>query len=355
MKITIISGHLSGKGGTETVISQLINADKVNEYTMFLGDLNGDNKWLKSIEKSSHIKHASNHFKILKLLGTIFFLMTTDSQVLLALNTKYIKLAKICNVFRWHKYTIVSWIHFSLKDEKTISSQNLKLADYHFAISTGIKKQMLSYGIDSNHIQTVFNPVPNRSIVKRTDEKGVLNLTYIGRVQYKSQKNLSELFSALKEYDKPWKLRIVGTGNKEDLELCKRYLRVNELTDSVSWTGWVSNPWEYIKDTDYVVLTSKYEGMPQVLTEAISRGIPCISSDCDTGIEDIINKNNGFLYKSGASSELAKVLNIANEAKQNQKFDLIKVKNTMNKFNVASYVKNINEGYSSALRGRNNA
>lgn len=348
MKITILSGHLSGHGGTEKVITDLINNDKTTKYELFLGDLNSDNTWMKKIINTK-IKYAARKSKILKLIFSTLYLLMTRSAIVLVLDTNYIKLAKICNVFRFHKYRIVSWIHFSLFDEPTVNIKNLKLADFHFAISSGIAKQMRDSGIQSQKIVTVFNPVFKQPIINRNVDDQ-LSLCFVGRIQFNGQKNLKELFNALIIYKGAWKLKIIGDGDKRDILDCKQFLKRNNLQSNVTWVGWVSNPWEHVNDTDYIVLSSKYEGFPLVLIEAISRGIPCISANCPTGTDDVISSDNGLLYESGSVLDLADKLEEANALKVKSYFEVNRVQKSLDKFLIDKYIDRMQKNYSMMLK-----
>lgn len=84
-----------------------------------------------------------------------------------------------------------------------------------------------------------------------------------------------------------------------------------ELDLNVDWRGWFDDPWKEIANNgiDYLVLSSKFEGFGMVLAEAISRGIPVISSNCPVGPADIIKPDiNGFLYTPGDREELHNIL-----------------------------------------------
>lgn len=344
MKIAIVSGHLSGHGGTEKVVTELIKYDPKNKYTLFLGDKNGDLGWLDSI-KNAKVKFATKNKKIFKLIFSVLFFLSTDSDVVLALSTQYIRLAWICNKFRLKKYRLVSWIHFSLFDEPTVNLSDLKKASGHLAISSGIKRQMIKIGIDEKAIKTVYNPVFMQKSNPINHPSECLRLCYVGRIQFEGQKNLQELFQALAEFDSGWSLRLVGDGNLEEVQKCKEFLLQEKMSHNVEWVGWVKDPWVHTSDIDYTVLTSKYEGLPLVLIEAISRGIPCISADCPTGTDDVIQPENGFLYKSGSVKDLVKHLYLAQSAKAQNLFNTTTVKGSLNKFSIDNYVELMNEGY----------
>ena len=89
-------------------------------------------------------------------------------------------------------------------------------------------------------------------------------------------------------------LDIYGTGRLES-EL-RQQIQEKGLETCVSLRGWTSSPLVEHSNSDIYVLTSDYEGMPNALMEALAMGLPCISTDCDTGPEDLITDGeNGFL------------------------------------------------------------
>ena len=95
------------------------------------------------------------------------------------------------------------------------------------------------------------------------------------------------------KYAKEIELYIVGDGDeKESLQLL-----INELalTDKVFLPGFVNKPLEILSSSDLFVLSSKREGLPTVLIEALSCGLPVVSTDCPNGPSEILK--NGQLGK----------------------------------------------------------
>jgi glycosyltransferase involved in cell wall biosynthesis len=82
--------------------------------------------------------------------------------------------------------------------------------------------------------------------------------------------------------------------------------------------GYKDNPFPYIKLSDVFILTSKFEGSPNVLIEAQFLRKYIISSNCPTGPREILdNGNNGDLFRVGDYKELANL--IINYKKNNKK------------------------------------
>ena len=55
------------------------------------------------------------------------------------------------------------------------------------------------------------------------------------------------------------------------------------MKNKVKFLGWQNNPFKYLSSSDLLILTSKYEGLPNVLLEAVSLKKFIISSNCKTG------------------------------------------------------------------------
>lgn len=304
MKIVIMTPHLTGKGGTETVIKKFINNMKKNnsyEIRLIIDGGSDDCQWLKGISKVNVFAHKSN---ILKLWYAFFSFLFSGEDAFILIDTRLIFIASLVKKIFQKKYKIISWIHFSVFNSTSVKVKYLKYADYHFAISSGIASQMETLGINKNKIYTVFNPVSKSDkLIKRTNPDKPKKLIYVGRVQFVHQKNLKLLLDTLSILTKPWSLDVYGDG--EDLEKCKKYANSLNISNKIHWYGWTSEPWTKIKVADVLLLSSNYEGFPMIILEALAHGLPCISSDCPTGPRDIIKNNiNGFLFRPGEVNEM---------------------------------------------------
>ena len=81
------------------------------------------------------------------------------------------------------------------------------------------------------------------------------------------------------------------------------------LQKKVKIINWQKNPYKVIKSSDVLVLTSKFEGLPNILLEGICLKKFIISSNCPTGPKEILNNGKGgFLFKVGNHKELSQKL-----------------------------------------------
>ena len=61
------------------------------------------------------------------------------------------------------------------------------------------------------------------------------------------------------------------------------------METKVSLTGWVSNPYAIMSRASMFVLSSKFEGLANVLIEALACGCPCVSTNCPSGPAEILD------------------------------------------------------------------
>jgi glycosyltransferase involved in cell wall biosynthesis len=123
----------------------------------------------------------------------------------------------------------------------------------------------------------------------------------------------------------------------------KRYIKENNLKNNIKILNFVENPYKIIRQTDIFVLSSRYEGLPNVLLEALVLNKFVISSDCPTGPKEILlNGKGGLIFKTGNYKDLAKkILFFKTNKNKCDKLLKVAVKN-LNRFD---YKKNLMNYY----------
>ncbi len=152
--------------------------------------------------------------------------------------------------------------------------------------------------------KVIFNPIDTDcKIVNNFNEKEKIILA-VGRLD--NQKGFDMLIQAISMIDiKDWKVLILGDGaERENLNnLIEHY----NLQDRISLLGRKDNINDYYQKASIFVLSSRFEGFPNALAEAMSFGCACVSFDCKTGPSDIIeNATNGILIEEGNIELLSK-------------------------------------------------
>ncbi len=187
----------------------------------------------------------------------------------------------------------------------------------------------------------IYNPLNKSEIIKKSKMKlkinpykikGALKILNIGRlVDQKDHLTLLKSICLIKQKIKV-ELIILGDGiNKSKLE---DFIVENKLEKIVKIMSFKKNPFPYLRLSELFVLTSKYEGLPNVLLEAMVLKKFIISSNCPTGPNEILDRgNNGILFKTGSYKLLAKKII---EYSKNKKRFRKKIQNsygTLNRYN----------------------
>ena len=118
--------------------------------------------------------------------------------------------------------------------------------------------------------------------------------------------SLLKAINILKE-KRNFELIIIGKGN--DQRLLENYISDNGLKNRVKLIGYQKNPFKFINQADIFLLTSIFEGSPNVLVEALYLKKYVISTNCPTGPKEILkNGEYGSLVKMKNFKEIAKIL-----------------------------------------------
>jgi glycosyltransferase involved in cell wall biosynthesis len=159
----------------------------------------------------------------------------------------------------------------------------------------------------------IYNPLNKKEIKKLSNQKinfsffkkKTLNLINIGRlVDQKDQLTTLKAVKILNEKNKiKFKLLIIGNGiNKSSLI---KFIIKNKIKKYVRILNFRKNPYPYIKKADVLILSSVYEGLPNVLLEALTLKKLVISSQCPTGPKEILdNGKGGLLFEAKNENQL---------------------------------------------------
>ena len=163
------------------------------------------------------------------------------------------------------------------KNEKDIreffDTRNIDKFKYITFVSNESKKDFLKYYSDYKEKTKVFNNfIDVDGIIKKShesiNEKKPNNkklFVFVGRLD-DSSKKLGRAINLIKEIDNTV-LWVVGDG--PDRKMYEREVKINKLDGRVKFFGKKNNPYPYMAISDYIILTSVYEGFPVTYLEAI--------------------------------------------------------------------------------------
>lgn len=324
-KILLLTSYMSGHGGVERVIERMYPLESdlnVRFTTLSLTDgvfETPEKKTFLSIKNKKWIPEGRGKYIKLNLKNKylnilfhsiyvfIYLLFNRYDGVIATGPMQSYYLNKIRKITAG-KFFIYAWPHFSVSSGFG-DFNKFKYADKVLGISKGICSQLKDMGMDERKIIYFPNPFDEKEIVISPVGE-IKRFIYIGRFQFEGQKNLKELIDSCSLISEDFEVVLIGDG--EDFDVIKDYINKKNISEKfIFQREWTDNPWDLSFKPTALLLTSAFEGLPTVLGEAISRGIPCISSDCETGPKDfIIEGVNGYLYPCGDICSLAEKMKI---------------------------------------------
>lgn len=230
-------------------------------------------------------------------------------------------LSKYIDLIRARKK--IAWIHASIEHwyekENKIKRLGRRLEKYDkiITICDEMKeKTMKLYPFLRSKLGRIYNPFDFERIKKMSDQEvkdDRITEEYIITVSRLTlhQKDFETLIKAFKNvkirYKIKEKLYILGDG--PDKEKIQKMIMNENMQNDIILIGNVNNPYPWIKKAKLLVHSSKYEGLPTVLIEALCLNKIVISSNCPTGpIEILENGEIGYLYNVGDCKKLSEII-----------------------------------------------
>lgn len=168
-------------------------------------------------------------------------------------------------------------------------------ADYVVGVSAGVVDDLARFtSLPTEKLKVVFNPIVTPDLKEHAKEPvehpwfsdGSKVFVAVGRLRpQKDFRTLLKAFGRVRA-TRPARLLILGEGpERSELEDLASELGI---TDDVSLPGSVENPYAYLSRGVAFVLSSRWEGLPTVLIEALACGLPVIATDCPSGPREIL-------------------------------------------------------------------
>ena len=210
---------------------------------------------------------------------------------------------------------------------------------YLIVQTKGIKNNF-KYFISNKRIMIIPNSI-NLNIVKNQSniiENNKLKILFIGRIEY--QKGIDIFLDAIIKISKENKRKrydfeIIGDGSLS--HLVKKSIKENNLKGLLKYRSKSDSPLTHIRRSNIVMHPSRYEGMSNVILEAMSLG-KCVISTYQSSSEIITDKKDGILLSQITSNEIIKNLDIIYEDRRLLKKIGIEA---INKIEKKYYKKNI--------------
>ena len=185
---------------------------------------------------------------------------------------------------------------------------------YKIITVTNKTKELIEQKHQLLNVQTIYNPINFKEIQSKSNEPIDLNFEYII--------GIGQMDTDVKQFDKlivaysnsllpKQNIHLVLVGEGLKIPDYKIVAKQNKVEEKVHFVGFQKNPYSYLKNAKFLVLSSKNEGMPNVILEAFACETPVVSFDCLSGpSEMIINKSNGLLVENQNLEKLTEAMNL---------------------------------------------
>jgi glycosyltransferase involved in cell wall biosynthesis len=188
-----------------------------------------------------------------------------------------------------------------------------RFADRIIAVSDGIKANLTEqFGVPARGIEVICNPLDIDRIgaLSRMPcehpffRRGVPVIVAVGRLVW--QKGFDLLLKAYRQVLSEQDALLILVGEGQERESLQGLAAELGIAGKVSFAGFQTNPYSFVSNADIFVLSSRYEGLPMAILEALACGTPVISADCASGPREILDNGRcGRLVPAGDIGALA--------------------------------------------------
>ena len=325
-KICFLIGNLNNSGGTERVTTLIANALAQKNFQVSILSLADGKQSFFELEpdiKTYSLYPEKISFKK-NFLGAVWLIrrFVTQNQIDTLVVVDSISCVFTVPALFGLKVKHICWEHFNFNVNLGVKYRDIgrkwaaKYCDYVVTL-TKRDKELWEQGI--KNIKAKIIPIANPSPFEV--QQNIPSLDYktilcVGRLTY--QKGFDLLITAwarVAQQVPDWKIVIVGSG--EDEQMLKQMAKSLGVDDSIIFAGQQKNMSTFYRQASFFCMSSRFEGLPMVLLEAQSYGLPIVAFDCDTGPAEIVQHNiNGLLVESGningLTNSLLELINLSN-------------------------------------------
>ncbi|MDY0081087.1 MAG: glycosyltransferase [Ignavibacteriaceae bacterium] len=313
--VNIIDGKADGVFCHLNKLLTIIDKEQFNQIVIFHGGETIKSCLLKNNIQFYEIKSLSSSFPLNAFFQIAQIIKKESVDIIHTHLVKPYILAGILNIFLKKKFIFNYHGSFIKNDYNTLLQQkvytilhriiikinppNIVLTPSRNSISLLMDKDIMFSKILAYNSTYLYSSQPmDQEIINK-----IINfkfnsflLAYVGRLSH--EKNVFDVINILKilsnKHEMNVKLIIIGIGPEE--RVLKNYVSELNLTKSVLFLGFIEFASAYFYLFDVLILTSKREGMPNVVWESMGNQIPIVAADVG-GIKDIVHENRcGFVF-----------------------------------------------------------
>jgi glycosyltransferase involved in cell wall biosynthesis len=318
-KLLLAIDNLGGGGAEKVLINLLKNLNK-DKYQITLLLLFNEGVYINEVPKHVELKYLFNVKS--NVVRRIIYKMF-----------KYFPAEKIYKKFIKEKYDIeiaflegsttklisgstnphskkIAWVHTDFsnyhwtvhyyKNNEEEQQQYKNFNNIVFVSNDARKGFETTLNVNEN-LKVIYNPIDAEEITAKAKEETVvtnkLTVVSVGRlIEQKGYDRLLNVHAKLIQEGIDHDLFLIGEG--EEKEALKQLSQQLDVTNSVHFLGFQTNPYKYVKAADLYVSSSRVEGLPLVVAEALILGKPVICTRCSGPVELLGNGKYGMIVEN---------------------------------------------------------
>lgn len=325
-KIAFFLPSLAG-GGAERVAVNLLQGMVKRGVPLDLVVANAEGPYLNQVPKQVRLVNLAAGRVINSILPLVRYLKENRPIALLSHMNHANVGAVLAKEFACTKTRLVLVEHntLSVSKSKLFRSKLLPAfmkwlyprADVIVGVSQGVAEDLeCQLGFQVGKVSVVYNPVVDNELIAKAKvplahpwfKKGNPPVFLaVGRLTV--QKDFLTLIKAFALLRKQRLARLIILGEGESRSELEAMIKTLEISEDVSLPGFVQNPYAYMYNASAFILSSRWEGLPTVLIEAMACGCPVVATDCLSGPQEILEAGKyGLLVAIGNPVELANAM-----------------------------------------------
>lgn len=318
----------SGEGGVERMVLNLVEGIAARGTDVDLLTIRADSAHLRHLPPRVRRIDLGVRHSALAVVPLARYLAREQPQALLAAKDRAIRAAVVARALTRSSCRIVGRLGTNLTaalEGRPAVTRWLRTApmsrlyagvDHVVCVSQGVLEDALHLTrLPRDRLSVIRNPVVSPRIHALAAEQAVPPIPQgshgdtpliVAAGRMTAQKDFATLIRAfaLLRQGRPLRLAILGEGrDRAELHALAEALGV---ADDVLMPGFLANPYAWMSRAQLFALSSAWEGSPNVLTEALALGIPCVATDCPSGPREVLaGGRHGPLVPVGDAAALA--------------------------------------------------
>lgn len=328
-RIALFSASLRG-GGAERVMVNLAHGFVERGLTVDLVLASAEGPYLSQVPPRANIIDLRASRTVLSLPGLVRYLRERQPRALISAMSHINLLALWAKSLSGVSTRIIASVHNQLSYSSAPKGRRLALralpylmrrcypqAERVVAVSHCVADELIkTIKLPRDKIAVIYNPVVTPELFEKAKQPAQHAwfaqprppvILSVGRLT--EQKDYSTLIRAFAEFRQRHAARLMILGEGEQRPILEELVKALGVERDVALPGFVGNPYAFMSKAAVFVLSSRWEGLPTVLIEALALGMTVISTNCKCGPAEILDGGRyGQLVPVGDSKALAEAI-----------------------------------------------